>query len=292
MKVHSDMPVMDPVAPNTAAQALARATIEVSTRQKNADEILKAHLAPGTGVNVTFLPNDERDSAADMISRVARAGFKPIPHLTARSFASREELDQWLARLSGDAGVNSALLLAGDVDAPRGPYAATLDLMQSGLLQKHGVLDVWVAGHPEGHPKVARDIMDAALLDKLAFARANGLSAGIVTQFCFEAEPVHSFVARVREAGFDAPVRVGVAGPASAANLLKFGMLCGVGNSLRALRSQGSRLVKLLGDTTPDELIGEIFEGPAEKRPDSVHIYVFGGLEKTGKWLNAARAAF
>jgi hypothetical protein len=71
----------------------------------------------------------------------------------------------------------------------------------------------------------------------------------VVTQFCFEPEPVVEWLQRF-ETEFDAPVRIGLAGPATPATLLKFALRCGVGNSVRALQSQAARFTRLLHLTT------------------------------------------
>jgi methylenetetrahydrofolate reductase (NADPH) len=118
------------------------------------------------------------------------------------------------------------------------------------------------------------------------------LAAEIVTQFCFEAAPIAAWLEHLRAEGFDVPVRIGVAGPAGTASLLKFGMRCGVGNSLRALRARGAQLGRLLGDTTPDELLSSIareLNGRGLGPIAGIHLYMFGGVKKTGEWLADAR---
>ena len=76
----------------------------------------------------------------------------------------------------------------------------------------------------------------AGLPRKLAAAKARGLDAYLVGQFAFDAAPIVSLARRLREAGIDAPYRVGIAGPAKRTTLIKYALMCGVGPSLRALR--------------------------------------------------------
>ncbi|MEJ0027090.1 MAG: hypothetical protein WDN01_13765 [Rhizomicrobium sp.] len=280
-------------ATSASAGLLASASIEVTPREPGVAETLRGHFAPGTDVHVTFLPDDSPDKAAETCVRLRHAGFNPIPHLTARNFPDRDFLERQLSRLSDKARVTRALVIAGDVDRPRGTFTSSIEVIATGLLERNGLRTVLIAGHPEGHPAVAGDVLDAALLEKVAAVRAHGLEPEIVTQFCFEAEPIARWLARLRSMGIDAPVRIGVAGPAGTASLLKFAMRCGVGNSLRALRQRGSAIGKLMGDTTPDALLGDLAKtlragnfGPIA----GIHLYMFGGVRKTAQWLNGARA--
>ena len=277
---------------SSVADMLARASIEVTVRDKDVGETLRRHFPRGMDAHVTFLPDDLLEAAQETCIALHRAGYRPIPHLTARNFTTRASFDAHLARLADEAHIDEALVIAGDVAAPRGEFAASLDILRTGLLQKHGIKRVRVAGHPEGHPNVQAQVLETALKEKIEFCRTNGLAAEIVTQFCFEAAPIAAWLERIRNDGIEVPVRLGVAGPAGTASLLKFGMRCGVGNSLRALRTRGAQLGKLIGDTTPDELLASIARELAPRAFGplaGIHLYMFGGVKKTGEWLADAR---
>jgi methylenetetrahydrofolate reductase (NADPH) len=271
---------------------LAHASIEVTSREPQVAESLRRHFPGGMDVHVTFLPGDALATAEDICTRLRQAGYNPVPHLTARNFADRRTLEHHLARLAEQARVSRVLVIAGDVERPRGEFTSSLDVMRTGLLKKHGIRSVLLAGHPEGHPAIAKDVLDAALTEKVALARERGLQAEIATQLGFEADPVLRWLARVRALGIRAPVRFGVAGPASAATLLKFGMRCGIGNSLRALRHRATQIGKWMGDTNPDELLSTLAAGLSGRDLGpiaGIHLYLFGGARKTSEWLAAAR---
>jgi methylenetetrahydrofolate reductase (NADPH) len=270
---------------------LAQVSIEVTARERGVTEKVRAHFAPGMTVHVTFLPDDVRDDIETTCAELRAAGYDPVPHLTARNFVDRESLERHLTRLSATAKVDRVLAISGDVDRPRGTFSCTADLMRTGLLEQHGVRTVLLAGHPEGHPAVEDDELDAALKEKVDMARERGLAPEIVTQFCFEAEPIIGWLRHIRALGIDAPVRIGVAGPAGTATLLKFAVRCGIGNSLRALRRRAN-IAKLMGDTAPDEILRDVAEGVEARGLGplaGVHIYMFGGMQKTSEWLSKAR---
>ncbi|HKD21795.1 MAG TPA: methylenetetrahydrofolate reductase [Rhizomicrobium sp.] len=278
--------------PGALAAMLAQVSIEVTARERGVAEKLRARFEPGMPVHVTYLPDDARDDIETACTELRAAGYNPVPHLTARNFVDHESLERHLARLSEAAKIDRVLAISGDVDRPRGAFSSTAELMRTGLLEKYGVRTVLLAGHPEGHPAVEDDELDAALQEKVAMARERGLAPEIVTQFCFEAEPIIGWLRHIRALGIDAPVRVGVAGPAGTATLLKFAVRCGIGNSLRALRRRVN-IAKLMGDTAPDEILRDVAEGVEARGLGplaGVHIYMFGGMQKTSEWLSKARS--
>jgi methylenetetrahydrofolate reductase (NADPH) len=269
---------------------LASASIEVSARGNHVGELAEC-CTPGAEVFLTWLPGDPLAGQIVAAAAIARAGFHPVPHLAARQFASAAELDDFLNRAAGEAGVTRLLLIAGDQPQVRGPFDASIKVLETGLLQKHGIGLIYVAGHPEGHPRVARDVMDEALKAKLFWGRLNGLAMRVVTQFCFEAEPVIEWL-RSFENEFDEPVRIGLAGPANPATLLKFAIRCGVGNSVRALQSQVGRFTRLLTETTPDALVDDLRRASAERRiraAPGFHIFPFGGIRAAMRWIEARK---
>jgi methylenetetrahydrofolate reductase (NADPH) len=196
-------------------------------------------------------------------------------------------LDDFLARLRGDADVGRLLLIAGDVALARGPFRSSLDLGASGLIEAHGIRSVSVAGHPEGHPYL--DVAEALkLLESWRdWSVTTGTHVDVMTQFCFESAPILDWIDALEKRGIDLPVIVGLAGPATPATLTKFALRCGVGNSMRALRGRIGRFGRLLTDTGPDEVVRGLRLAPAAMIAPiaGFHLFPFGGLRKTGEWL-------
>src|ERR1700750_2302083 len=130
---------------------LSSASVEVSSHGHQLSE-LRERFAPGTEVPITFLPGDNARTNAATAAALRSAGFEPVPHIAAREIASREVLNDFVARLRSEADVRRVLLIAGDVAGPRGPFKSSRDVAATGLLEAHGIRRVSVAGHPEGHP--------------------------------------------------------------------------------------------------------------------------------------------
>ena len=269
------------------APLLPAASVEISSRGHQIAE-LRDHFAAGTDVTITFLPGDHYRHNVETAAALRRAGYNPVPHIAAREMASREALDDFLARARGEADVSRILLIAGDVAAARGPFKSTRDVALSGLLEAHGIASVSVAGHPEGHPYL--ELADA--LDGLKawgdWGRQTGSRIDVVTQFCFESTPILQWIGALDKAGIDLPVIVGLAGPATPATLTKFALRCGIGNSMRALRAQIGRFGRLLTDTGPDDVVRGLRSAPAAATAaiTGFHLFPFGGLRKAGNWLH------
>ncbi|HVV91998.1 MAG TPA: methylenetetrahydrofolate reductase [Hyphomicrobiales bacterium] len=270
------------------ADLLANVSIETSPRDGD-DAARLAEIVPaGCEVSITFLPGEDYRRVIEVAKRLGGLGYTPMPHISARALQSREELDDMLGRAVGEAGCDRVLVLAGDAPKPRGPFGASMDLLKTGLFARHGIRMLGFAGHPEGNVNVPTGEIRQALLDKIAFARAEGHEPTVLTQFAFEAAPIVAFAKDLADNAGGVPIHVGVAGPANPATLLKFALRCGVGNSVRVLQKRAGSIGRLLVDAGPDDLIAEI-AASASGNIVGFHFFPFGGMKKTGAWLVAAR---
>jgi methylenetetrahydrofolate reductase (NADPH) len=192
--------------------------------------------------------------------------------------------------------VDDVLVIGGSVKDQAGPYASSMDVLGSGLLERHGIRRAGVAGHPEGSPDIPRDAEQQALAWKNAFARDHEFELRLVTQFALAAEPYLAYEGRIREAGNALPVIAGLPGVTSPATLLKYGMACGIGPSLEILRKKSGGLLKLATTRQwkpteiAEELAGAIVADP-NNRLTGIHLFLFGGLERTAEWLTEMRGA-
>lgn len=267
---------------------IAACSIETVARAGTVDEICRAGLPAGTKIFITFLPNDTLADRVAAAKRLRRANLDPVPHLAARQFVDHAQLDDCLARLAGDAAVDRVLVIGGDVDRPRGTFASSLELIETGLLERRGIRHVGIAAYPEAHPRIAEPTLEQALSDKLARLGAAGVSPFIVTQFCFEAAPIIDWIERHRAATGDAPIYIGLAGPASAATLMRYAAHCGVGRSLRAAW-RDTYWARILIRPGPESVLRDLAaRSDIMAQIGGLHFFTFGGIGKTCAWLAAA----
>ena len=106
-----------------------------ATRPTADDVAALAGIVPaGTSVYVTAVPRRPAREAIETAARMRTAGFEPVPHLAVRGFASALELDDFLGRASGEAGVTRVLVIAGDHDEPAGDFRSAIEVIDGGAL--------------------------------------------------------------------------------------------------------------------------------------------------------------
>jgi methylenetetrahydrofolate reductase (NADPH) len=260
---------------------------------RDAGELYAARdaIPPGTRINVTFLGHETLPIRLAAASAVRECGFVPVPHLPARRLTSAAALAEYLAGLRAVGAADEVFVVGGDPGEPHGPYRDALAVIGSGLLERHGVRHVGLAGYPEGHPGIPAEVLWPALVTKYAALRDRGLTGEIITQFGFDADPVLDWIAAVRERGIDAPVRVGVPGPAGAGRLLRHAARLGVATSASAARRYGLSLTDLTGTAGPDRFLHALATDYHPDRHGDVrlHFYPFGGLRETATWIAGFR---
>ncbi|GIK80159.1 MAG: methylenetetrahydrofolate reductase [Pseudorhodoplanes sp.] len=293
-------PALDPAAALPAENAVRARIADFlsgysleATRPKAADiAALKNAAAPGTAVYLSAIPTRAPEEVLDQAVAVRTAGFEPVPHLAARNFASATQLSALLEKFAAQAGVVRVLVIAGDRDRAAGPYAGALELIESGLLARHGIRTVGIAGHPEGHPLLAPETLDRMLAAKIDAAEQSGLSVEIVTQFCFNAAAIVRWIDRVRDLGIEHRVRVGMAGPTSLTTLLRYAARCGVKASAAGAARQAGLMKNLFTVSAPDPIVRALAQTREERRLGDVsgHFFSFGGVDATARWVAAAAA--
>jgi methylenetetrahydrofolate reductase (NADPH) len=270
----------------TASRLLANSSYEVTPHATDAIGKSKDILPQGAEVFVAHIPGTPYEGIVTEAARTRKAGFTPVPHLVARNAPSPAAFEEFLKQLIGEAQIDRALILAGDVDRPQGEWVQALDILRSGILQRNGITNVRISAYPEGHPKVPTPVLDQALRDKVKLCAETGLDATIVSQFAFEPTPIVNRIREIRAEGIDNKMRVGICGPASVTNLLKYAVKCGVGNSLKALR-RPEMLANLLTKMTPADIVKAVADD-ADARGDEnligFHFFSFGGLFASVNW--------
>ncbi len=229
-----------------------------------------------------------------MVATAARLnadGYKVMPHFPARIIKDRATLENWIAMYQGEADVRQALLLAGGVTTPHGDFSDSMQLMDTGLFDKHGFERLHIAGHPEGNRDIDTDgsrlRVDDALRWKQGFSERTDAKMAIATQFAFEAQPIIEWADSLKHAGIDLPIHIGIAGPAKLQTLIKFAIACGVGPSLKVLQKRAMDVSKLLLPYEPTEVLADLAAHKAAN-PDfnitNVHFFPLGGIKTNATW--------
>jgi methylenetetrahydrofolate reductase (NADPH) len=249
-------------------------------------------LSPGTDVYITFLPGADYRDTVTLAARLRKEGYNPVPHIAARSIVDRASLDDYLARAVGEANVRHVLAIAGAPNKSCGEFADSMQLLHTGLFEKHGIRRVGVAGHPESCMCCSESALWDALKWKQAYAVRSGIDLHIVTQFAFEAGPFVAYDRALRREALALPLHVGVPGVASLKTLLGYAVNCGVGNSINFLKRQAQNVTKLLLPSAPEKLLLELALhtlSEPQTRIAKLHFFTLGGLQKTAQWVNAIR---
>jgi methylenetetrahydrofolate reductase (NADPH) len=217
-----------------------------------------------TDVYITMLPGNDYRGVANKAAELVKLDFNPVPHFPARSIKNLAELKDFVTRCR-DGGVKQALVIGGGAQ-PIGDFHCSLQILETGLFEG---FKIGIAGHPEGSLDISDFILEKAMMDKKPHADY------IVTQWTLNSDPIAKFISKQT-----LPVHVGITGPLKISSLLKFANIVGAKNSINFLKSNVTKALDLLKPRDPNDII--------EKLKDSVdnfHIYTFGGLKETNKWL-------
>lgn len=283
-------------APPPLAEFLQGCSIEVMPRTAAKIEDFRPLLAPGTRVYIAHIAGTEIAEMIRTAVRLRAEGLEPMPHFPARVLRDRRMLEDLVARYRGEADVRQALLLGGSPTRPEGAFHSSMQLLETGLFE--GFERLHVAGHPEGNrdidPTGGEGIIMAALRWKADFAERSDAAMAIVTQFAFDAAPVIAWTERLRTAGIDLPVHVGLAGPAKLQTLIRFAVACGVGPSLKVLQRRARDVSKLVKPFEPTDLAATLAAHKAA-HPDSpiaaAHVFPLGGIGAGAHWITAHSAS-
>ncbi|HWU64847.1 MAG TPA: methylenetetrahydrofolate reductase [Ensifer sp.] len=268
-------------------------SIEVMPRTAAKIENFRELLPPGTRVYIAHLAGTPFEDMLTTARRLTEEGFAVMPHFPARVIPDVATLESWVRRYSDEAGVREALLLGGGPTKPEGTLHSAIQLIETGLFDRHGYNRLHVAGHPEGNRDIDADgttaQVDASLLWKQDFSERTDAEMAIVTQFAFDAAAIASWAERIAELGVRLPIHVGIAGPAKLQTLIQFALSCGVGPSLKVLQKRAMDVTRLLAPYEPTEVINGLAQYKAAN-PDSlisqVHVFPLGGIRTAADWMN------
>jgi methylenetetrahydrofolate reductase (NADPH) len=271
-------------------ELIAAGSLEMSPRDLHRAAEVAAFLPADTCVYIPSLPGLPLSRTLEAIAAVRRAGLDPVPHVSARRILDRDEFRAFLKQATSSYGVHRAMLIGGDEPQPKGPYADSVQLLEEGVLAECGVREIGVAGYPEGHPSISSFDIDKSFKKKILLAREQKLGLYVVTQFSFAPARVVEYCSELARTAPSVPVYVGIAGPTDPVALARYAQRCGVSASLRALRTLGSGIAKLVTHTDPKEhvlAVARYSAGHESTNVVGVHLYSFGGAVRTAAWMGS-----
>jgi methylenetetrahydrofolate reductase (NADPH) len=238
-------------------------------------------LERGSYVAVTCSPTRGVDVTLDLCARLVGRGFRVVPHDAAKMVRDQGHLREIIRRLT-DLGVESIFVPGGDAPQPLGKYHTALQLLRDIAAFDHRLRHIGVAAHPEGHPAVDSESLLQELAAKQPFANY------LVTQMCFDAAALATWLRMIRDRGITMPAWLGLPGAFDRTALLATSLRIGVGASLRLLRDRGQLVRQLLGPKVyrPDEFLYEL--APSLLEPAlgiaGFHLFCFNRVEQSENW--------
>jgi methylenetetrahydrofolate reductase (NADPH) len=267
-------------------------SIEVMPRTAEKIDDFEAILPLGTNIYIAHLEGTEIDAMISTAERLTKLKFNVVPHFPARLIEDKRVLEGWINKYI-DIGVNKALLLAGSPTLPIGQFQSSMDLLSTGLFDKHNFSEIFCAGHPEGNSDIDISGSDSNLMEaikwKKEFSERTQIKISLTTQFCFEIDPIRAWEKRLYEESINLPINIGVAGPAKLQTMIKFALLCGVGPSIKVLEKRAKDLTKLILPYTPRQFLSELTvykEENIQSNIGSIHFFPLGGIKKTTEFLS------
>ena len=240
-----------------------------------------AALPSGSTVSVTASPAKGIEATLELSETLTSAGFRAVPHLSARMIRDRAHLKDLLDRLR-DAGIDRAFVVGGDEEEP-GDYPDGLALLLAIADLGHGPSEIGIPCYPQGHAVIPDPALLRALRDKAPFA------SYMTTQLCFDPPAIASFIAARRAEGITLPVKIGIPGVAEVPKLMAISARIGVRDTGRFLMKNSRFIGQLLtsgGIYRPTGLLEKLAPLIADPRADVVdlHVYTFNQVPSTEGW--------
>jgi methylenetetrahydrofolate reductase (NADPH) len=261
------------------ARVLAAPTFELVPLKNAMDHA--AHLPAGATVSVTASPAKGLEATVALSEQLQSAGFRAVPHLSARMVRDRQHLCDLVAWLEA-AGVQRAFVVGGDEKEP-GDYPDGLSLLREMAEIGHPLAEIGIPCYPEGHAFIADGLLLGALRAKAAFA------SYMTTQLCFDPAVIASWIAARRAEGVALPVHIGIPGVAEPHRLLAIAARIGVADTHRFLSKNARFVARMLrsgGFYKPDGLLDGLASTVADPTADVVdlHLYTFNAVDATERW--------
>lgn len=276
-----------------------RAPYSLEITGKTINQLVDAkHVVPAkTPVNIAFLGTETHEQRLHVARTIRELGFEAVPIISSRRLTSVEELDWLLENYQKEAAPQRFIFVGGDPATPAGPFDSAIKVLDSGVLERHGITNVGIVGHPEGNTYIDDATAADSLRAKLEILEKRGCDVEITTQYGLDAQAMVDWVVQLREQGITAPLRLGIPGPVSTKTLLRFADMFGTQIPEDVAQNYGIDANDPQKTVTADSYINTIFDAVAAQNlgPALLHMYPFGGVSKAvqwiEEWLSATRLA-
>ena len=261
------------------ATVLADPTFELLPLKNATDQ--QAALPPGARVSVTASPAKGLEATVALSVRLEGAGFRVVPHISARMVRDADHLKTLMAPLA-DAGIDRAFVVGGDAEEP-GAFPDGLSLLEAMTDLGLAPTEIGIPCYPQGHAFIPDDRLLAALTAKARFA------SYMTTQLCFDAKAIGSWLAARRADGIELPVRIGIPGVAAIPKLIEISARIGVRDASRFVLKNSRFVGQLLasgGVYRPSGLLEKLSPLIGDPAADVIglHIYTFNQVAATEAW--------
>jgi methylenetetrahydrofolate reductase (NADPH) len=261
-------------------EALHRPRYEILPLDGIADEVV-AHVPREIRLTVTASARRGLDASVALVERLRATGYAVVPHVSARLVRDPAHLEEVVGRLRA-AGVDDVFVIAGDIEEPTGTFAGAAGLLTAIGELGHRFAEVGISGYPESHHVISDETTIEAMFEK------EPMATYIVSQICFDAPVIETWVRRVRDRGTMLPIWIGVSGVVTNRRLLRISRRIGLGESARFLRAHGAwvRRLALPRVYRPTGLLADLaplLADPAA-RVAGLHLYTFNELKRTERW--------
>ncbi len=265
-----------------------RELISTATLDMNSIETFEnalSNVPEGERVAVTLAPPNGIWPTIERTEYAAKRGYQVVPHLGARFITDHEELEDILARLS-TAKVSNIFVIGGDRDEPVGEFESAYDLLLAIDELGYEFEEIGIGGYPTGHKEIDQEELINAMVKKSEYATY------IVTQLCFDASAIITWLEEARNRGIDLPVVIGIPGKMQYWELMKLSRLWGIAKPLDFLRKTTGitgflrELLFARGTYEPDDLLVELV--PYADRPEynirGIRFYTFNQTDTVVSW--------
>jgi methylenetetrahydrofolate reductase (NADPH) len=261
------------------AGALTSPTFELVPLKK---AIAQSALLPArSDVAVTASPSHTIEATVGLSEQLQAAGFRAVPHLSARMIRDRSHLRTVVGRLAG-AGVDRAFIVGGDAKE-HGDFPDGLSLLREIADIGHRFSEIGIPCYPQGHAFIPDQPLLEALHAKAPYA------SYMTTQLCFDPAAIGAWLTARRNEGIGLAVHIGLPGVAEPQRLLAISARIGVADTHRFLAKNSrfvARLIRSGGFYRPDGLLEGLAPLIAEEGAgiSGLHIYTFNAVEATERW--------